>query len=384
MSKNYKLQFAADNYQSIEGRDFTTDAIHGGFHGTSSAVPIYQGNTNYMEGYEGTNSYGRGLDRAGGPTAGVLEEQVRILEGAKWSQAMSSGMAAISQTFFGLLRKGDRVVGHETVYAGTRMLFEEVLPVRWGVDVEQVNMCDLTVLKAALEKPTRMVYFEPYAHSMEFIDLTRAIDLAHQAGAIAVVDNTFLSPYLLRPLNYGADVVVHAMTKYMAGHGDALAGIVSGRDEEIRSQIHYMRILMGGVLAPMNSFLVHRGLKTLAFRMERHCSSAQKLAEFLNQHDKISDVRYLGLPSHPHHEVATQYLQGFGGMMRVFSRPDLSLDAFMGELKLCKPWFSLGDVETLVLPSGEEMNKGFSVRVSVGLEDPEDIISDLDQALEKA
>lgn len=384
MPKNHKLKFAAENYQSAEMRDFTTDAIHGGYHGTSSAVPIYQGNTNYLEGYEGTNSYGRGLDRAGGPTGGALEEQVRILEGAEWSQATSSGMAAISQTIFGLLSAGDRVVGHETVYAGTRMLFEKVLPVKWGVDVEQVNMCDLAVLKNALEKPTRMVYFEPYAHSMEFINLRRAIDMAHHAGALAVVDNTFLSPYLLRPLQYGADVVVHAMTKYMAGHGDALAGIVSGRDEEIRSQIHYMRILMGGVLAPMNAFLVHRGLKTLAFRMERHCSSAQKVAEYLNQHEKVAVVRYLGLPSHPNHNIANQYLQGFGGMMRVFSQPEVSLDKFMGGLKMCKPWFSLGDVETLILSSGEEIDKGFSVRISVGLEDPDDIISDLDQALEQS
>ena len=384
MPNDHDLRFAADDYQSAENRDFTTDAIHGGYHGTSSAVPIYQGNTNYREGYERTNSYGRGLDRAGGPTCGALEEQVRILEGATWSQATSCGMAAIGQTLFGLLKSGDRVVGHETVYAGTHMFFREVLPVKWGVDVEQVNMCDLNALETALEKPTRMVYFEPYAHSMEFIDLARAIDLAHEAGALAVVDNTFLSPYLLRPLHYGADVVLHAMTKYMAGHGDALAGIVSGRDDEIRAQIHYMRILMGGVLAPMNAFLVHRGLKTLAFRMERHCASAQKVAEFLDQHGKIAEIRYLGLPSHPSHEVATGYLHGFGGMMRFFSRSGVSLDAFMSRLKMCKPWYSLGDVETLILPSGESGENGFAARVSVGLEDPDDIIADLDQALEGA
>ncbi len=384
MSNDHELRFAADNYQSAENRDFTTDAIHGGYHGTSSAVPIYQGNTNHRPGYEGTNSYGRGLDRAGGPTCGALEEQVRMLEGAAWAQATSCGMAAIGQTLFGLLKSGDRVVGHETVYAGTQMFFKEVLPVKWGVDVEQVNMCDLDALSATLEKPTRMVYFEPYAHSMEFIDLKRAIDLAHEAGALAVVDNTFLSPYLLRPLQYGADVVLHAMTKYMAGHGDALAGIVSGRDEEIRKQIHYMRILMGGVLAPMNAFLVHRGLKTLAFRMERHCASAQKVAEYLDQHEKIAQMRYLGLPAHPNHEAATGYLHGFGGMMRFVSRPGVSLDAFINRLKMCKPWYSLGDVETLVLPSGEDAEHGFSARISVGLEDPDDIIADLDQALEGA
>ena len=378
------LQFAADDYKSAENRDFTTDAIHGGYHGTSSAVPIYQGNTNYREGYEGTNSYGRGLDKAGGPTSGALEEQVRILEGAEWAQATSCGMSAVSQTLFGLLRSGDRVVCHETVYAGTHMLFQDVLPVKWGVDVELVNLCDPDALKKALEKPTRMVYFEPYAHSMEFIDLGHAADLAHEAGALVVVDNTFLSPYLLRPMHYGADVVLHAMTKYMAGHGDALSGIVSGNDEEIRKQIHYMRILMGGVLAPMNAFLVHRGLKTLAFRMERHCASGQKVAEFLDRHDKVARVDYLGLPSHPQHEAATGYLRGFGGMMRFYARTGVSLDRFIGNLGMCKPWYSLGDVETLILPSGEGEDVGFGARVSVGLEDPGDIIDDLGQALEKA
>ena len=384
MPTDHQLRFAADDYQSAENRDFTTDAIHGGYHGTSSSVPIYQGNTNYREGYEGTNSYGRGLDKAGGPTSGALEEQVRVLEGAEWAQATSCGMSAVSQTLFGLLKSGDRVVCHETVYAGTHMLFQDVLPTKWGVEVQMVNMCDLNALETVLEKPTRMVYFEPYAHSMEFIDLARATDMAHEAGALVVVDNTFLSPYLLRPLHYGADVIIHAMTKYMAGHGDALAGIVSGRDEEIRKQIHYMRILMGGVLAPMNAFLVHRGLKTLAFRMERHCASAQKVAEYLEQQERIARVDYLGLPSHPNHEVATGYLHGFGGMMRLVSRHGVSLDTFIGSLRMCKPWYSLGDVETLILPSGESADGGFGARVSVGLEDPDDIIADLDQALEKA
>ena len=381
MPNDHALRFAADDYQSAENRDFTTDAIHGGYHGTSSAVPIYQGNTNYREGYEGTNSYGRGLDKAGGPTSGALEEQVRILEGAEWAQATSCGMSAVSQTLFGLLQSGDRVVCHKTVYAGTHMLFQDVLPVKWGVDVEMADLCDLDVLKKALEKPTRMVYFEPYAHSMEFIDLARATDLAHEAGALVVVDNTFLSPYLLRPLYFGADVVLHAMTKYMAGHGDALSGVVSGNDEEIRKQIHFMRILMGGVLAPMNAFLVHRGLKTLAFRMERHCDSGQKVAEYLDRHEKVARVDYLGLQSHPQHEVATGYLRGFGGMMRFYARPGVSLDRFIGSLGMCKPWYSLGDVETLILPSGEDADGGFGARVSVGLEDPGDIIADLDQAL---
>ena len=174
------------------------------------------------------------------------------------------------------------------------------------------------------------------------------------------------------------------MTKYMAGHGDALAGIVSGRDEEIRKLIHYMRILVGGVLAPMNAFLVHRGLKTLAFRMERHCASALKVAEYLEQHEKVGQVDYLGLQSHPQHDTAAGYLRGYGGMMRFAARPGVSLECFIGSLRMYKPWYSLGDVETLILPSGESADKGFEARVSVGLEDPDDIIADLDQALDGA
>lgn len=383
------LHFLTDDYHSPDGRDFTSDAIHAGYHGPSSAVPIYQGNTNIREGYESTNSYGRGMEKAGGPTSGAVEDLVKHLEGGTWAMTTSCGMAAMSQIFFGLLRQGERIVAHRCLYAGAEMWLGEDLPERWGVEVERVDMRDPEALRKALEKPTRMVYFEPYANaSMDFIDVKTVIDMAHDAGALAAVDNTFLSPYLLQPLHYGADVVMHAMTKYMAGHGDALAGIIVGRDEAIREPIHRMRILMGGVLAPMNAFLVHRGLKTLAFRMERHCANAQKIATFLESHPRVTEVRYLGLPSHPNHETGAKYLKGFGGMLGFCTAPDVDQQQFSKSLKMCKPWFSLGDVETLVLAHGnaegvpEQGIPPYYIRLSAGLEDPDDIIQDLGQALD--
>jgi len=390
MPDDETLHFLTDDYQSPTGRDFTTDAIHAGYHGTSSAVPIYQGNTNIRDGYEGTNSYGRGLEKAGGPTSGAVEELVRHLEGGEWAMTTSCGMAAMSQIFFGLLDHGDRIVGHRCLYAGANMWLNEDLPSRWGIDTARVDMRDLGALRKALEKPTKIVYFEPYANaSMDFIDVKAVIDLAHDAGALVVVDNTFLTPYLLQPLHYDADIVMHAMTKYMAGHGDALAGVIVGNDEAIREPIHRMRILMGGVLAPMNAFLVNRGLKTLAFRMERHCVNAQKVAGFLEEHPHVTEVRYLGLPSHPDHETSLKYLRGFGGMLGFVSIPEVDHEALGKAFKMCKPWYSLGDVETLVLENGGPGNPEQGIparysRVSVGLEDPDDIIADLDQALNRS
>mgnify|MGYP001159490765 CR=1 FL=1 len=387
MSIDDKLHFLTNDYQSPDGRNFTSDAIHAGYHGSSSAVPIYQGNTNIRDGYEGTNAYGRGLEKAGGPSSGAVEELVKHLEGGEWAMTTSCGMAAMSQIFFGLLKQGERIIGHRCLYAGANMWLDEDLPNQWGIDTVRVDLRNLDALREALKQPTRMVYFEPYANaSMDFIDVKAVIDLAHEAGALAVVDNTFLTPYLLQPLHYGADVVMHAMTKYMAGHGDALAGVIVGRNEKIREQIHRMRILMGGVLAPMNAFLVNRGLKTLAFRMERHCTNAQKIAEFLKTHPRINEVRYLGLPSHPDHKTGLKYLRGFSGMLGFCPTPAVDQKALGKALNMCKPWFSLGDVETLVLGDSGPGNPKQGIppnytRVSVGLEDPDDIIQDLDQAL---
>jgi len=358
---------------------FSTRAIHAGAVAGSSAVPIYQGNTNYRPGYQATNSYGRGLQKAGGPTSGAVEAQMKALEGAEWALATSCGMAAISQTQFGLLRSGDRVVCHRNAYSGSTFLLREDLPDRWQVSVEWVDMRDIEKLKDALRKKTRLVYFEVVSNSnMDVIDVSAAAAAAHEAGALVVVDNTFLTPYLMRPIEHGADVVIYSATKYLSGHGDALGGFVLGNCQEIRERIHRMRIILGGVLSPMNAFLIMRGIKTLAMRMERHQSNAQKVAEFLESHPKVTDVRYPGLKSYYAHGVAAAQMSGFGGMMGFTPAPALDTGKFTGSLRMCKPWYSLGDVETLILDC-----KGY-VRVSVGLEDPRDIIADMKQALEKA
>jgi methionine-gamma-lyase len=226
-----------------------------------------------------------------------------------------------------------------------------------------------------------MVYFEVVSNSnLDVIDVSAAAAAAHEAGALVVVDNTFLTPYLMRPLEHGADVVVYSATKYLSGHGDALGGFVLGNDEEFRARIHRMRILMGGVLSPMNAFLIMRGIKTLPMRMERHQANALKVASFLESHPKVAEVAYLGLKSFAGHERAAAQMRGFGGMMRLVPVPSFDYDAFNRSLRMCKPWYSLGDVETLIL----SMRDKGCLRVSVGLEDPEDIIADIDQALARA
>lgn len=360
-------------------RDFNTKAIHSGAVAGSSSVPIYQGNTNHRPGYKETNSYGRGLQTAGGPTSGAVEEQMKALEGAKWAQATGCGMAAIGQTLFGLLKSGDRVVCHRTHYAGSAMLYED-LSNKWQVSVERIDMRDLGKLEAALQQKTRLVCFEVLSNSsMDVIDVARAVDIAHKAGALVAVDNTFLTPYLISPIEHGADVAIYSASKYLGGHGDALGGFVLGNSEEVREQIHRMRILLGGVLSPMNAFLIMRGIKTLPIRMDRHAENAQQVAEFLEGHPKVTEVRYPGLKSYYAHSIAAAQLSGFGGMLGFAAVPELDLNKFSSNLQMCKPWFSLGDVETLVLPSGENY-----VRVSVGLEAPEDIIADFGQAFDKA
>jgi len=248
-------------------------------------------------------------------------------------------------------------------------------------------MRQLDNLKAALQKKTRIVYFEPYANaSMDVIDVKGAVQLAHDTGALAVVDNTWLSPYLLKPLDHGADLVIHSATKYMNGHGDGLGGIVAG-SEALISKIKSTRLHMGGILSPQNAYLIARGIQTLPFRMKRHCENAEQVAEFLGSHPKVKEVRYAGLKSYEGHGVAAAQQKGFGGMLGFQLVETAGNHRFTNAVILCKPWWSLGDTKTLVVPRDREERRGIPanyVRLSVGLEDPNDIIADLIQALEKA
>ena len=354
-------------------RGFATNAIHAGKPEAYSSVPIYMSSTS-------AHFYTRG----GNPTVDALEECAAILEGGERGLATACGIAAVTQTLLGLLKSGDRVICHRCVYDWTDTFMMEEAP-KFGIDALLMDLRDLDKLREALKKRTQVVYFEPLANpSMDVIDVKAVVDMAHEAGALVVVDNTFVTPYLFQPLKLGVDIVVHSATKYLGGHADALGGVVIA-NSEIIGKLHKTRNIYGGILSPFNAFLILQGIKTLPLRMDQHCVNAQKVAEFLSDQEKVLEVRYPGLSSHPDHDVAVSQMQGFSGIIGFqVDGGDKMAKLFSSSLKLCKPWVSLGDVETLVYVRWEEERKGVPagyMRLSVGLEDVEDIIADLDQAL---
>lgn len=367
-----------DGMADKPSRGFSTRAIHVGRPPDSSTVPIYEVATL-------TGSYTR--DR--NPTVAALEERVADLEGGRRALATASGMAAISQTLMSLLHTGDRVLCHPACYVTTRDFMDETLA-RLGIQVSYVDMTDLDQVREALKTAPRLVFFEPLANpTLDVIDIGAVAALAHQADALVVVDNTFLTPYLLRPLELGADLVVHSATKYLSGHGDALGGIIVAWDESLLDCIYTGRCNQGGILSPFNAFLILRGIQTLPIRMDRHCRNAQTVAEFLSNHEHIAMVRYPGLASHPQHDLARRQLHGFGGMIGF--EVAVSIARFCRSVRLCRCAVSLGDVTSLVLPIVWHGYTGQSgmvprryVRMSVGLEDIEDVIADLEQALNRA
>ena len=349
-----------------EERGFATRAIHAGEDSRASAIPIYQAAT--VDG-----SYSRDGHN---PTVEAFEAKVCELEGGIRSLAMASGMAAIAQVLLSLMRSGDRLVAHQTMYSSVQHLLKEHLP-RYGFEIEQVDMTDLCQLTDAVKAPTAVVYFEPIANPfIDVIDSPKVMEIAKSAGALTMVDNTFLTPYLYRPLESGADVVVHSATKYLCGHGDTIAGVATVGDEELGQQILKTRHYLGGILSPNNAFLLSRGMKTLTFRMDRHCTSALKVAEFLDGHPAVDTVHYPGLPTSPGYTVAQTYLRAFGGMVGFETVADLEWDGLVEKLTLIKPWVSLGDATTLMTKRGDRR-----VRLSVGLEDPQDIVRDLERVL---
>jgi cystathionine beta-lyase/cystathionine gamma-synthase len=318
----------------------------------------------------------------------VLEQAMAELECGTSAMAAASGMAAITQTLLALLNQGDRVLAHRCIYTSTAQLFWEVLN-RFGVTVDLADLRDVDSLPGALgDNTTALVYGETIINpNMEIFDIRAVADIAHNAGAKMVIDNTFASAYLCRPLELGADVVVQSASKYLSGHGDVLGGVTVCRDEAIAGQIRHVMTIHGGALSPVNAAMILRGLKTLPVRMDTHCRNARKLAEWLERHPKVTRVRYPGLPDDTEHATAARQMDGFSGMLGFhFSGGQAAADAFGTHIQLAKQWPSLGDVATLVTICHEwEPNAipGAYARVSVGLEDIDDIIADFDQALEK-
>jgi cystathionine beta-lyase/cystathionine gamma-synthase len=344
------------------------------------------------------------------PTVRALEDRLAALEagGGRSGRGVScvataSGMAAVSALLLTLLGQGDHVVASEVCYAGSVELFGMHLP-RWGIEVSLVDTSDLEQVRAALRPTTRLLYVETPANPiLRIADVEALAGLAHGAGALLAVDSTWAGPTLQRPLDLGADYVVHSLTKYLNGHGDALGGAVLGPARGIQRIRKEMLVHLGGALSPFNAWLIQRGLVTLALRMERHCQSALAVARFLAQHPRVSRVVYPGLESHPHHALAARQMAGYGGMLTFQLRGGLGAAITLAErIRLFRYATSLGHAHSLLfyyptdlyvdaatyLDAGQrarirEWTGDGIVRASIGLEDPGDLIADLDQALRR-
>jgi cystathionine gamma-synthase len=329
------------------------------------------------------------------PTVAALEEKVRILEGAEAATSMASGMAAISNTIFSLVRPGDRIVTVKDTYGGTNQLFREFLP-QIKVTCCLCNTTDFAAIEAEIARGCRLLYLEtPTNPTLKVVDIERLTRKGHEAGAIVVTDNTFATPINQHPLQLGSDLVVHSASKYLGGHADALGGIVCGRKDLIRPIFHY-REITGAALDPFAAYLLLRGLKTLALRVERQNANALRIAEFLETHPAVARVHYPGLASHPQHEIAKKQMPGgFGGMLSFVLHGGFEhVKKFLPKLRFAHRAANLGAVETIVGPPATTSHVEVSaadraamgipealVRYSAGIEDVNDLIADLSQAL---
>jgi len=333
--------------------------------------------------------------RMGNPTIAALERCVAALEGGCNALACASGMAAIHTTLVTLLNNGDHVVSSDAVYGPTCTLINSFLT-RLGIQATTVDTSDLDAVRAALRPNTKVLFVEtPGNPTLVISDLRALAELAHAHGVLLVVDNTFMSPILQQPLRWGADVVVHSLTKFLNGHADVVGGIIVVRSEHDYARFRNVLNHLGGTLGPFEAFLVHRGIKTLALRMRRHCESALRIATFLEAHPQVKWVRYPWLRSHPQHELAKRQMAGGGGMISFELKGGLEAGRRMiDSVRLCTLAVSLGGVETLIqhpasmthASMGPEARRRAGigeglVRLSVGIEDPDELIADLDQAL---
>ena len=328
------------------------------------------------------------------PTVGVFEEKCRILEGGEKAIAFASGMAAISNTLLSLLSPGDRVVSIKDSYGGTSRLFMDTLP-RMHIEVDLVETSDADAIDAAIAKGCELVYLEtPTNPTLKIIDLDRAIRAAKKRGAIVVVDNTFATPINQRPLEFGADLVLHSATKYLGGHDDAMGGVLIGREDLVRT-VYEHREICGAVLSAFSAYLLLRGLKTLDLRVKKQNETGLAVARFLDQHPKVASVFYPGLETHDKHDVAKRQMSGFGGMLSFSVDGDFdALKRFVGGLKYVHRAASLGSVNTLIGPPSvtshvectaeQRAALGISetlLRYSCGVEDADDLIAQLDEGL---
>ena len=372
---------------------FETRAIHVGQDPEpefgSVSVPIFQTAT-YAQPRVGEPKrfdYARG----GNPTRDALQAAIASLEGGRHALCFASGMGA-ETTLLLTLGPGDRVLLGDDVYGGTYRLLARVLS-GWGLEFETVDLTDLDAVGSALRRKTAVVWVEtPSNPLLKVVDIQAIAEAARAAGARVVVDNTFATPYLQRPLELGADVVVHSVTKYLGGHSDLLAGAIVTNDDELHERLAFLSNAVGAVPSPMDCFLALRGLKTLAIRMQAHCRGARAVAEWLGSHPKVARVRYPGLRDDPGHEVASKQMRDFGGMVSLEMRSPEEARAAVERTRLFFLAESLGGVESLVELPGPMTHASVAgsplevpdtlIRLSVGIEHPDDLIADLAQALE--
>jgi len=375
---------------------FRTRAIHAGQgpdpqHG-AVMTPVFQSSTFAFNSPDDPGEFD--YSRSGNPTRKALEECLASLENGTRGFAFATGMAA-ETTIMMLCNAGDHLIASNECYGGTYRVLMSVLKTK-GVEVELVDLADLNLVRHAVKPNTKMMWIEsPTNPLMKVVDIAALAKIGRSNGITTVVDNTFLSPYLQNPLDLGADIVVHSTTKYINGHSDVVGGGVVVKDEELGNQIYFLQNAIGAVPGPWDCFLVLRGIKTLALRMEAHMANALALGEFLEGHPKIEKVLHPGLPSHPGYELNRQQARGAGGTFSFYVKGGVE-EAYdlLGRLELFAQAVSLGGVESLIeypwtmthgtIPESARREMGIAgnlIRVSVGLEDPEDLIADFEQAL---
>lgn len=385
---------------------FNSKLIHGGGHHdeyNAATVPIYQTSTFRFDSAEdGAACFAGEKDgyvytRIGNPTVSALERQVAELEHGYGAVAFASGMGAVSTVYMAYLNAGDHIISSDAVYGASRTMMEGHMS-RFGVQSSYVKTENLENIKAAIRPNTKMLYIETPANpTMGITDIAACAKIAKEHNLLLVVDNTFCSPYLQNPLDLGADVVLHSVTKFINGHADIVGGIVITKTAELYKQLHVMMLNLGGNMDPHQAYMVIRGLKTLGIRIDRAQESAMKVAEFLESHPKVASVAYPGLKSHPQYELAKKQMRGTGTMISFELKGGLEAGRkLMNNVKMCILAVSLGGVETLIQHPASMTHSKVSatakaaagitdglVRFSVGIENVEDIIADLKQALDK-
>lgn len=369
----------------------------------SHVSPIYQTTTYVLKNIDEAiwlnqhQDQGFTYTRFGSPTEAELERKIAILEHAEAALAVGSGMAAISTALLTSLKAGDHVIAGDVIYGCTFAFIHNVLPT-YGIEMTLVDTSNLEEIKKAMKPNTKVIYVEtPSNPTLRISDIGAISQFAHENGAKVIVDSTFATPYLQNPLDLGADVVVHSATKYLCGHGTVVAGVIASTKEFIdRARFPYVQTL-GAVISPFDAWLLMLGMKTLGIRMERHCSNAQKIAEYLENHPMVEKVYYPGLPSHPTYEIAKKQMRGFGGMMSFDVKGGIEGGKIlMNSVEVFSLATSLGNIDSLIqhspsmshfdMSKEDRIKAGINdgqVRISVGVEDVDDLIADLEQALAK-